>query len=154
MDILKPFATLRYALTTYRLGLLQARAYRILKKSSSDHLVAVDISTLDWALLGLLYDEPKGYRLNKVAELLGVEAPFVTEMVKALKRKGYVEQITDAKDSRAKILKLSAKGKEFVPILDASLKKKLRFLLSGASPKDIYGYLKVLEIIIQNEKKS
>ena len=154
MDLLKSFTTIKHGLTTYRLGLLQARAYRILKKSSSDHLVAVDISTLDWALLGLLYDEPKGYRLNKVAELLGVESPFVTEMVKTLKRKGYVEQAVDAKDSRAKILKLTPKGKEFVPILDGSLKKKLRYLLSGASPKDIYGYLKVLEQIIQNENKS
>ena len=154
MDLLKPFATLKLGLTTYRLGLLQARAYRILKKNSSDHLVAVDISTLDWALLGLLYDTPKGHRLNKVAELLGVEAPFVTEMVKALKRKGYVEQATDIKDSRAKILKLTTKGKEFVPILDSSLKKKLRFLLAGASPKDIYGYLKVLKLIVGNESKS
>lgn len=153
MNLVKPLTTLRYAFTTYRLGLLQARAYRILKKSSSDHLVAVDISTLDWALLGLLFDEPKGYRLNKVAELLGIEAPFVTEMVKALKRKGYVEQAVDAKDSRAKILKLTPKGREFVPVLDASLKTKLRFLLSGANPKDVYAYLKVLEIIIENEKK-
>lgn len=153
MAILQTIKTLQHALTTYRMGLLQARAYRILKKSSSDRLFAFDLSTLDWAMLGLLYDTPKGFRLSKVAELLGVEAPFVTEMVKELKRKGYVEQAVDPKDSRAKILKLTEKGRKFVPSVDRNLRDELRYLVSGASPKDLFGYIKVLEQIIVNSEK-
>lgn len=154
MNLLTSLKTLKNGLTTYRMGLLQARAYRILKKHSSDVLFTVDLSTLDWALLGLLFDYPKGYRLNKVAELLGVEAPFVTEMVRELVRKGYVLQLRDPKDSRAKILRISEKGLTFVPIFDKTLRSRLKHLLSGLSARDLYGYIKVLEIIIKNSQQS
>ena len=153
MNLSDIFTRIKHGLTTYRMGLLQARAYRVLKKYSSDELFAVDLSTLDWALLGLLYDEPKGFRLSRVALLLGVEAPFVTEIVRELKRKGYIAQTSDPKDSRAKIVVLTEKGKAFVPVFDKSLRSRLKYLLSGVSPKDFYGYIKVLEAIIKNSEK-
>ena len=153
MNLGNIFTRIKHGLTTYRMGLLQARAYRVLKKYSSDELFAADLSTLDWALLGLLYDEPKGFRLSKVALLLGIEAPFVTEIVRELKRKGYISQMLDPKDSRAKIVVLTEKGKDFVPVFDKTLRSRLKYLLSGVSPKDLYGYIKVLDTIVKNSEK-
>ena len=135
---------------TYRAGLLHAHSYRILRKHASDELEVVELSTLDWSLLGLLYEERKGYRSSKLAVLLGVEAPFITETARKLKKKGYVKETADTKDSRAKILSLSTKGRGFVPIYDRILCQRLNRLLVGITPKDFSGYVKTLETILKN----
>ena len=137
---------------TYRAGLLHAHSYRILRKHASDELEVVELTTLDWSLLGLLYEQHKGYRSSKLALLLGVEAPFITETVRKLKKKGYVKEALDAKDSRAKIVCLTAKGRGFVPIYDRILCQRLNRLLAGVTPKDFSGYMKVLEAILKNSK--
>ena len=99
---------------TYRIGLLQSRAYRIMKQRTTQHLSVFDISPFDWALLGLLFDSKKGMRCRTIAEEIGVEAPFVTSRTRILKHKGLIDEKGDKVDHRAKILRLTEKGKNFV----------------------------------------
>jgi hypothetical protein len=68
----------------------------------------------EWSLLGALYEAPKGIRLRELASELGVEASFVTPMAKSLEAKQFVQVLTDEDDSRAKIIFITATGKEFI----------------------------------------
>lgn len=136
---------------TYQVGLLQAKAYRLLKQRTNRILTVFDISTLDWALLGLLAENPGGLRLSAIAEELGVEAPLVTRMIQKLQKKAYVEFKEDPTDSRAKIVGLTRNGAEFVKKTEAHVRKNMKSMLNEIPPADLLAYIAVLRKIIENE---
>ncbi|MBA3733528.1 MarR family transcriptional regulator [Patescibacteria group bacterium] len=136
---------------TYRIGLLQAKAYRVLKHYTSKVLSEYKISTIEWAFLGLLYDAPKGMRSSVVANELGVEAPFITQIVKKLEKTDFILEKEDEKDSRAKILSLTKEGVKFVDITEVKLREVMRPLVKDVSPGALMSYIEVMQSIIKNQ---
>ena len=157
MSYIDRFKAAKNNRTTYRAGLLQAKAYRILKVRTNESLATIEegISSIHWALLGILYDnkEGEGVRPQTVAEELGVEPAFVTVLVADLKKKGYVQSHIDAEDNRAKQLLITTKGRTFVVRAEEKLRAAMRPLLSGLSAGEITGYLVALEKIIKNSNQ-
>jgi DNA-binding MarR family transcriptional regulator len=149
MSILTKISRVARNSTTYRVGLLQARVYKILKERTSVVLAPLGVSTTEWAFLGLL-KETKAMRPKHIAEELGVEPPFVTFMVTHLKKEKLVEESVDTRDSRAKMLSLTPKGKTFVEKTEKFIRNEMRPLIAGTSPGDLSGYLTVLEKVIEN----
>ncbi len=137
---------------TYTAGLLQARVYRLFKSYTQEKLKKYHISTIDWALLGLLYEIPDGIRPSVLAEQLGVESPFVTVIIRKLRKLELVENITDKKDSRVKIMHLTEKGRDVIPKIEEYLKQETRKLVKDISRADLMTYLSVLEHINRNGK--
>jgi DNA-binding MarR family transcriptional regulator len=137
---------------TYTAGLLQARAYKVLVERTSVVLAPLGISTTEWAMLGLLL-EAGSMRPKHIAECVGVEPPFVTVMAAHLKKSGWVTETTDTKDSRAKLLSITAKGTSFVQKTEIHVRNQMRGLVAGTTPSDLLGYLAVLESIIKNSEK-
>lgn len=135
---------------TYAIGLDQAKAYRILKHVTSQALEKYSLSPLDWALLGLLSDQKNGLRPSEIAELLGVEAPFVTVIVDELQTKKMVVRKKDAVDRRAKLVTLTAHGHRRVLLIENQLRQATKGLMKGVSPQEIIAYMKVLKAIIAN----
>ncbi len=148
--IVKKIRTAAQNTTTYRIGLLQAKAYRALKQYTTKALAHLDISTVEWAFLGLLFDEPNGLRASEAALELGVEAPFITVLHKKLGKKKLVEAKQDEHDTRAKVLFLSKEGRRFVEETEIYLRGKMRPLVRGTSMKDILAYISVLQTIEEN----
>lgn len=138
--------------TTYRVGLLQTKAYRALKQSTAIALSQFNISTIDWALLGLLYDNKEGLEQSSIASELGVEKPFVTTRTKDLANKGYVEFEKSKQDTRVKFTHLTKQGIKFVDEVEKHLRSESKDMLKGVSIKDIASYLLFLEKIIENSK--
>ena len=150
MSIFKKLTSAVHNRTTYRVGLIQAKAYRILKQKTTALLKPYDLSTIEWAFLGLLFDNHT-VRPTTAAEELGVEAPFVTVMTSRLKKKGLIITQKDASDSRAKILVLTPLGKAFVERIEGVVRGQMRPIIEGASTTDLIGYLATLERIIAND---
>lgn len=146
----KIITTLRQS-NTYRIGLLQARAYRILKQETSTILQPLGISTVEWAFLGLLYDK-KVLRMKDAAQELGVEAPFITATFAQLHVKKLVQESRSEVDVRVKLLSLTDLGRSFVEETEEHVRKSMRYLMAGANPRDLIGYVSILELIIKNEK--
>ena len=71
MNIIQKIQTVAQNRKTYRVGLLQAKAYRVLKHHTAKALSEFNISHIEWAFLGLLYDAPKGMRSSALAKELG-----------------------------------------------------------------------------------
>ncbi len=140
--------------TTYRVGLLQAKAYRALKQSTSIALERFNISTVDWALLGMLYDHKIGKGQSEIADELGVERPFITILTKNLVKKGYVKIKESKEDSRVKFTQITSKGINFVEKIEKDLRSETRYILNGVSISDISTYIYVLEKIIENSLES
>ncbi len=145
---------IRKIVTTYNIGLLQSKAYRILKFYTADILSQYGLTSIEWALLGQLLDNNEGLKFVEVAGVLGVEAPFVTVLVDGLEKKGLVLRQNDTKDRRAKRITLTALGESKVPEVELVLRKDMKKLLSDISRTDILCYLKVLDSIVQNSDKT
>jgi MarR family transcriptional regulator for hemolysin len=152
MGYLERFKSAARNRTTYRAGLLQAKAYRILKLRTNRELnrIEIGISSIHWALLGLLHDEPQGMRPREAALELGVEAAFVTALVADLKKKGFVESRADENDNRAKRLSITQKGDAFVSATEPKLRAAMRPLIHGLSINEITAYRLALEKIVGN----
>ena len=136
---------------TYRAGLLQAKVYRVLKGYSQDKLMSgYGLSTIDWALLGLLYDNTDGLRPSVLAEALGVEPPFVTVLVSKLTKLGLIDVKTRKDDSRVKIFFLNKKGNSTVEEVEKYLREEMKVLVKGIDAGDLIAYLSVLEKIVEN----
>ncbi len=152
MGIFQKIQSIAKNRTTYRVGLLQAKAYRILKQSTAELLKPHGLSTFEWAFVGLLADNDS-MRPKDAAYELGVEAPFVTQMVAGLKKKGLVQEARDKEDTRAKAISLTARGHDVVSKLEPIVRAGIRPLLGSISARDLLGYLTVLETIATNAEK-
>ena len=153
VSILKSIRSIAKNRTTYRVGLLQAKAYRILKQETTATLKPFGISTLDWAFLGLLADNGS-LRSLRIAEELGVEAPFITVMAHKLHKRGLVRVARGEKDRRVKTLALTEEGKRFIEDTEPLVREKIRPLIDGIKASDIGAYLIALEGIVRNGKKA
>lgn len=149
-EILKKIQLVARNRTTHQVGLLQAKVYRVLKQETNKHLASEGITTLHWAFLGLLSQHTKGLRLQMVAEELGVEPPFITELAKELVKKALIDIEKDATDSRAKVATLTTHGTIFVQKTESYMRERMRPLISGVTPAELVTYLTVLEKIVTN----
>ncbi len=138
---------------TYQLGLVQAKAFRILKQQTGAALEPYGITTTEWAFLGMLFDQPDGIRAGEAADELGVEAPFVTRLVKSLEGRALIETKSSSEDSRAKVLCLTTAGSAFITEVEPVVRAALRTLARDLSRKDLLGYMGTLEGIVRAGEK-
>lgn len=137
--------------TTYATGLLQTKAYRILKHRSDEALKPYGLTPLDWALLGALYELPQGLRLTQASEILGVEASMISLVIESLERDTYLTITRSPQDRRVKIIQLTEHGRSSVPKIEQHLRASLKPLLAGASKLDVLAYLRVLHSIVEQD---
>lgn len=156
MRLLKKISNISKNHKSYRVGLLQTKAYRVLKHQTNKLLEPYGISSVEWALLGLLYENSKDMRSMAIADELGVEAPFVTNMHTKLYKMGLIQQTTDPKDNRAKLVSLTPKGKMFTDETELYLRREMKPLFKDVSVQDLLTYLDVLQTVIDTsaDKKS
>lgn len=138
---------------TYKSGLLQTKAYRILRGCVNEILEKYSLSTPEWGLMGQVTEKKDGVRLSEVAGALDVEAPMITVLADQLEKKGLIDRHNHPQDRRAKLLFLTKKGSGTVVEVEALLQKKLRELLQGLTQEDMVIYSKVLETIIANSSR-
>ena len=153
MGIFNKIKNIRAELTTYGIGLLQAKAFRILNTKTAEQLKEYGMSPVEWALLGLLYEHSSGLPSALAAGELGVEAPFITALGDNLEKLKLIERKNDGQDKRIKMLRLTASGKTLVPKLEKILQHNMRFLLQDASIREILAYRKILHTIVENSEK-
>ncbi len=122
---------------TYNLGLIQAKSFRILNAHTTHCLVPFDLTSIEWALLGLLHDSSASLPAKHLADELGVEPSFISELLKKLVAKKYIEIEADAEDARTKKICLSPAGKKLMPVVEKALHAGMRPLFKGLRIMDI-----------------
>jgi DNA-binding MarR family transcriptional regulator len=63
--------------------------------------------------------DPDGTRISVLAERAGVAKQTATALVDRLERAGYVERVPDPDDGRARLVRLTAKGRRAIPVARA-----------------------------------
>lgn len=133
---------------TYRAGLIQSRAYRKLKNFMQESLSAYDLSMMEWAIIGFIYDAgPKGIRTSVLAENFDVEPSFMTNTINSLENRALVKRVTDLKDQRAKKVILPKTTQNLVKKIEAQLRARMKKWMGPVSKPKLAAYLSVLEQI-------
>jgi DNA-binding MarR family transcriptional regulator len=152
MSIIERIFSYKKKFTTYSIGLLQAKSYRVLKNKTSYFLLPYKLSTVDWALLGILYECSEDMYLSEIADVLGVKAPFVTRLITQLEKRKLIIVERSVVDTRAKHMYLTPAGTQLVKTVESKLRVVSRSWITGVSPRDLIGYVRVLEAIVKSEK--
>jgi len=137
---------------TYQAGLLQAKAYRILRERTKEALLEYEINDIDWSILGLLYDQPE-QTPKQLAEALSVKVPFITKTCQNLMSKNLIEKINHDQDGRSFYFHLTKSGNSLVKKIEPKLLKSMSSLLKPLSPNQLRGYIKTLEKITANNER-
>ena len=92
---------------TYELIRLQGKSYRFIKNYVNSALSKEKLSALEWGILGLLYENKEGQRYIEIAQSMGVEPPFITELVSTLLKQNLIHSKDSDTDKRAKVVSLT-----------------------------------------------
>jgi DNA-binding MarR family transcriptional regulator len=136
--------------TAYTAGVLQSKAFRILKKKTNEVLEPLDVNATDWGILGLLMREKAGLRLSELSREVGVKAPYITKSIDHLEKKDFVCVQQDSLDSRARIAVLTPAGKKFVINTEKLVVRQLKIVFKNVSTRDMYGYVKTLDTVVRD----
>lgn len=150
MNIISQILQARKELTTYRVGLLQTKVYRALKEKTATALVPYKMTSTEWAFLGMISEYPNGVRSLVLADILGVEAPFITALVSKFKKKGIVYVIKNDEDKRVKPIALTPEGHRLAKEIESVLRNESRKWREGISPRELLTYITVLKKLNDN----
>lgn len=155
MSILKRLIPKSSTLTTYQIGLLVARTHRILKEYTDNALVIHNITSVDWAILGLLHDTtPSGLRLSDLSHSLGVEAPFISVRIERLKKRDLVNVVKNAQDKRERFAVITPTGRQLVITVEPTLRVTSRTWLKGVTAIQVLGFIRVMQQVVRNNDQN
>ncbi|MES2966343.1 MAG: hypothetical protein V4668_00990 [Patescibacteria group bacterium] len=144
----------KHLLTTYQIGVLVARTHRVLKAHTDAVLAPYELTSVDWAILGLLHDDKAvGMKLIDLSEELGVEAPFVTLRVKRLHARQLISIKSGATDKRERLATITPAGTTLVTTIEPILRSASRQWLKGVGPLDVKGFITVMKTVVLNNQK-
>ena len=151
MGIINKILSYQKISRTYTIGLLQAKAYRVLKRKTGAFLETYNLTTIEWALLGLLYEKKIGEAPTALGAILGVKGPFVTRLIASLQKKKLLTTGKSLTDSRVKVVMLTAHGRNQVEDIESLLRVESKTWIKGVSTRDIIAYIRVLNTIARDE---
>jgi DNA-binding MarR family transcriptional regulator len=97
--------------------------------------------------MGILNDSESGVRFSAIAREMGVEPPFVTELVSKLEKKKLVVIKDSEQDKRAKEVVLTKKGQNRIDALEKALDGELVTFFSSISSGELQTYRQVMKKI-------
>lgn len=141
-------------MTTYQTGVLQARAHRALRSFMHSHLKDHKITSLQWSVLGLVYDYTRkgGVKVSHLAHLLNVEISLVTATLNQLEPRGLLDRIDDSEDNRAKRVITTRAGEKLLKKIEPKLRVQLDKWLEDVHDKQLALYIRTLQQLARKEQ--
>lgn len=133
---------------SYQVGLWHSRAYRSLNLLTESYLSDYNLTPIEWAFMGILYESPDGMLSHAhLAGALGTSAPFVTKLTQKLLDQKLVTQTLAPSDQRKKYVTLSLDGRQFVDRHERGLMQFMKLKLEHVSPLELRDYVSTLQKI-------
>ena len=125
-------------------GALLSRAYRQWRRAADLRLQPYDLTEATWLPLIRIARAPTPPRQKDLAASLFVDNSSVVRLLYNLEAAGLVER-KEGEDRRAKIIKLTPRGRAIANKVEAVARGVRNDALSGLSEKDIETTIRVLE---------
>lgn len=131
---------------TYRIGLVQAQAYRQLQLVFHDALEPYGLTIPEWSLLGILYDEGP-MSLTQITQILQSKASHPTVLVEQLVQQGLLTRESVSGDRRVKMVTITPQGKKILPEVERYARLKIAQALSSLTREELISYFEILKKI-------
>lgn len=133
-------------LATYRAGVVQSTAYRLLKKFTEDIVSEHGLTTMQWFIIGTIYDAGDiGIGVTELSKAVDTNVPYITNTLNLLHGKGIITREGRAGDNRAKVIKIAPDYVAQVEKIEASLRAKMRdTIYAEVTPEELRAYITVL----------
>lgn len=133
-------------ITTYKAGVAQSTAYRLLKKFTEEAISEHDITMMQWFIIGTIYDAGKqGIGVTQLSNAVDTNVPYITNTLNLLEQKHIIERETRSGDSRSKVVRIDPNYIAKIPQIEASLRTKMRSsIYQNVTPDELRIYLIVL----------
>ncbi|MGZ5967459.1 MAG: MarR family winged helix-turn-helix transcriptional regulator [Polyangiales bacterium] len=93
------------------LGALLRRCHRAIEANLERGFREAGLVPVHGAATQPLWDRPEGMRLTELAAIAGITKQSMGELVSAMESAGYVERVPDERDARARLVRLTRKGR-------------------------------------------
>lgn len=139
--------------TTYDIGLIQAKGYRVLKQLSASVLKPEGLTTLERAIMGILRRAKTGVRASEIAKELGVQPPLVSRIIVRMEKNKWIH-VSLGEDRRERVITLTEKSKRDMVRIEKLVRAAMRPMLVGIATRDLVGYLRTLASLSENCKNA
>ena len=131
---------------TYKAGVVQSAAYRLLKRFTEECVAEHGITTMQWFIIGTIYDAGKtGIGVTALSKAVDTNVPYITNTLNLLEQKGAIERTVRDGDNRAKIVTIAPSYQATVLVIERELRQKMReSIYSNVTPAELRTYIAVL----------
>ena len=141
-------------LCSYRSGVAQASASRIINREISDYLAKFDLTAMQWFIIGTVHDAgPSGIRLTDLADQIHTSFPYITNVVLLLESRGIAQKTNHETDNRVKFVSITPSYRARIDEIENGLSDYLQnnfFAKSGISLDELRNYTAFLAKITQS----
>ena len=136
-------------ITTYQSGVIQASAYRVVKRHTAQALRDYNLSCMQWFTIGTVLDSgSEGTRLSDLAVKLDTSLAYMTTTVNLLESRNILTKKAHKYDARTKLITVSSHYVSVCEEIEVYVRNKLRTLLyDHISHEELASYVKVLTVI-------
>jgi DNA-binding MarR family transcriptional regulator len=133
-------------LPTYRAGVAQSTAYRIIMKLTDDSVREYGITAMQWFLIGHIFDAgQKGITVTQLSKLLDTNLPYITNTLNLLASKNIIVRTLGQQDTRQKTVTIDPGFVHNIEEIEHVLRNKLqKVLYTDITPQELLTYIKVL----------
>jgi len=132
--------------TTYKSGIKQATAYRVVKKHTAQFLKEYKLTCMQWFTIGTVLDTgKKGIKISDLASTLGTTLAYMTTKINLLESRGILVKKPHPSDARVKIVTIAPDYKKTCKKIESGLRDYLRKVIYPHISRDeLATYIKVL----------
>lgn len=134
--------------SSYQLGMAEMLCSRKCNALRQKILRQHDLTVMAWLVLGVIFDahQAGGIRITELARRFNVKSTYITAIVNDLKQKNLVNAYIDKEDGRARLVVVTKKGVERVPVIDQELQLAMEeWFTATVSEKDLTVFLRTIQ---------
>lgn len=131
---------------TYKAGVVQSTAYRLLKKFTEDCVAEYDLTTMQWFIIGTIYDAGDvGIGVTALSKAVDTNVPYITNTLNLLEHKNIVVRETREGDNRSKVVRIDPRYVHTIESIEKILRQKMRdAIYANVTPEELRTYITVL----------
>ncbi len=133
-----------------RPGFLIRRLHQLHVAIFLEECKAFDVTPVQYAVLSVLY---RGDALDQVsvAAEVGIDRNNAADVLRRLERRGFVERVASDRDRRAKLTRITAKGRGFVENAHGSMEAAQDRFTASLSPRERKRFMELLaKVMLDN----
>ena len=133
-------------ISTYSSGILQGRAYRKLKRVTSDILKKHGLSASEWFIIGTIYDSwPKGLSITELSKITDTSLAYLSKTATSLIKRNMLIKIESESDSRTNLINVTKSARKQIPEIESAVRTDMRRIIyPELTPEELQTYIQVL----------